>query len=266
MFTGGTIECLFPILGCCTTFHVPFGKGEEVTSPPNILLHLSTTSNHIMGSIGHTTSMDSANRIVNGSFPLHIPKFPDLKTSECENPLGVATEFANKFNEAAKNADADAIVALFQAQSYWRDQLCLSWDFRTVQGPDKIASLLKQSQGEGLRIKSITLDASSAFRSPRAASIGTLHTVSAFLRVKTDVGIGAGVVNLVEDHGVWKVYTLYTYLSELKGHEESAGSRRPTGYEWHDCALNWFDHRTAELNLEDAEPTVLILGLSSNDI
>jgi hypothetical protein len=100
-----------------------------------------------MGSIENTSTMDSANRIENGSFPLRIPNLPDLKTSKCENPLDVATEFVNKFNKAAKDADVDPIVALFQAQSYWRDQLCLSWDFRTVQGPDKIASLLKQTPG-----------------------------------------------------------------------------------------------------------------------
>jgi hypothetical protein len=90
-----------------------------------------------------------------------------------------------------------------------------------------------------------------------------LHTVSAFFRVETDVGRGAGAVNLVQDHGVWKVYTIFTYLLKLDGHEESAGARRPTGYESQNTSINWLDQRTAERNLEDAEPTVLILGVSS---
>jgi hypothetical protein len=218
-----------------------------------------------MGSIEQLNTTDSANRIEPGSYPLSIPNFPDLKTSECGNPLQVTTDFVNTFNEAAKITDINALVGLFQAQAYWRDQLCLSWDFHTVQGPDNIAAILKQSQA-GLHIKSIQLDTSTVFRSPRASTIGTLHTVSAFLKVETDVGRGAGAVNLVQDHGVWKVYTLFTYLVELKGHEESAGPRRPTGYEGHDTSLNWLDQRTAELNFEDAEPAILILGLSSNVI
>jgi hypothetical protein len=212
-----------------------------------------------MGSIENLPAADSANRIEPGSFPLNIPTFPDLNTSECENPIEVATEFVDTFNKAAGNSDIEAIARLFQAQSYWRDQLCLSWDFHTLQGPDRIAALLKQSEG-GLHIKSSKLDTSSALRSPRASNIGALHTVSAFLTLETDVGRGAGVVNLVQDHGVWKVYTLFTYLIELKGHEESVGARRPSGYEGHDTSLNWLDRRNADLKLEDGEPTVLIVG------
>lgn len=70
-------------------------------------------------------------------------------------------------------------------------------------------------------------------------------------------------MRLVFDQGAWKVFTLFTYLKELKGHEESTGKNRPNGVEHgeHISEKNWLDKRKAEQNFEDGlEPTVLIMG------
>lgn len=94
-------------------------------------------------------------------------------------------------------------------------------------------------------------------------SDGKVHTVQAFLTVETDIGRGSGVVRLVQYHGAWKVFTLYTFLRELKGHEEQVGGRRPNGvaHGEHLSRKNWLDRRKAEENFENCEePTVLILG------
>jgi hypothetical protein len=96
-------------------------------------------------------------------------------------------------------------------------------------------------------------------------SDGKVHTVQAFLTVETDIGRGSGIVRLVQDHGAWKVFTLYTFLRELKEHEEQVGGRRPNGvaHGEHLSRKNWLDRRKAEENFEDGEePTVLILGKS----
>lgn len=72
------------------------------------------------------------------------------------------------------------------------------------------------------------------------------------------------MVRLVYDQGTWKAYTLFTYLKELKGHEEGVGKNRPLGVEHgeHVSSLNWLDRRKAEQNFDDGlEPTVLILGM-----
>ena len=212
-----------------------------------------------MGSIDKSTAADVAKHIEPGSFPLDFANFPNLDTSECKNPSEVATAFVDAFNKVAGGSDVSAITELFHPDSFWRDQLCLSWDFHTLQGPKKIATLLEQSKGE-VRVKSIKLDTSSALRSPRPSMVGPLHTVSAFLTIETDVGNGGGVVNLIQDQGVWKVFTLFTYLKELKGHEELTGARRPNGYEGHETSRNWLDDRDAERKLENGGPTVLILG------
>lgn len=131
------------------------------------------------------------------------------------------------------------------------------------QGPENITALLKRS---GTRIKSLALDSSSSLRSPTATVLDAeskLHTVQAFLNVQTDVGQGDGIVRLVQDRGQWKVFTLFTYLKELRGHEETVGRNRPNGVEHgqHTSQKNWLDRREAEEQFEGGlEPTVIIVG------
>ena len=92
---------------------------------------------------------------------------------------------------------------------------------------------------------------------------GKVHIVQAFVNVQTDIGSGDGMVRLVQEQGKWKVFTLFTYLKGLKGHEERTGRNRPNGAEHgeHASQYNWLDRRKMEENFEgDLEPTVIIMG------
>ena len=206
--------------------------------------------------------VQSSDRVEPGSFPLGIANFPIGEASNDAN--AVATQWVDSFNKTI-NSDISSIADVFLPESYWRDQLCLSWDFHTLQGPQKIISLLSKSKS-GPRIKSLTLDKTSELRSPTATvadTEGKTHTVQAFLTVETDVGRGAGLVRLVQEHSTWKVFTLFTFLTELNGYEESIRKQRPLGVQHgeHTSRKNWLDLRNAEENFEDGqEPTVLILG------
>jgi hypothetical protein len=221
-----------------------------------------------MGSVLTQTPVDvpSAERCEPGSFPLRTACFPTVKQSDSVDADAVAAQWVDSFNKALSNPETAGIPRLFLAESYWRDQLCMSWDFHTLQGPEKIADLLKQSKNIS-RIKSFDLDKSSALRSPAASVIdanGVVKAVSASLKIETDVGRGEGLVRLVQDERGWKAFTLFTSLKELKGHEELVGKRRPTGVQHgeHISRKNWLDRRNAEENFEgDEEPVVLILGM-----
>jgi hypothetical protein len=220
-----------------------------------------------MGSIATQPPVEvpSCNRVEPGSFPLTIASFPKVAPPRSTDANSVATQWVESFNKTLASLELAGIPELFLPESYWRDQLCLSWDFHTLHGPEKIVSLLSKSKN-GSRIKSLALDTSSKLRSPTASVLdadGHVHTVQAFLKVDTDVGRGAGLVRLVQENGTWKVFTLFTYLTELKGHEEAVGKKRPNGVEHgeHISRKNWLDRRNAEENFEDGqEPTVLILG------
>ena len=141
----------------------------------------------------------------------------------------------------------------------------MTWDFHTLQGPERISEFIQSSPRESRSIK-LSLDTSSALKVPQALSLGVLKTVQAFLKVETSTGRGEGLVRLVSDindGGRWKALTLFTTLSELKGHEENVGKRRPqgTGSGQEENGRNWKDRLVAQQNFEgDRQPTVLILG------
>lgn len=223
-----------------------------------------------MGSVATQTPVDvpSSERVEPGSFPLRPATLP-IESPPPTDANSIAESWAGSFNKVLRTLQLASISDLFLPESYWRDQLCLAWDFHCLQGPEKIISLLRKSEN-GCRLKSVSLDKSTAFRSPTALSFGSdgkVHIVQAFLTLETDVGHGRGIVRLVHDSGSWKAFTLYTFLEGLKGFEETVGRRRPNGVEHgeHVSRKNWLDRRKAEENFEDGEePTVLILGERTN--
>lgn len=181
-----------------------------------------------------TDDVASHNRIEPGSFPLPIQPLPTSNNTKSENPKATVETWVTSFNTSLGNNDIEGLTNHFLASdSYWRDQLCLSWDFHTLQGREKISSFLEGGKGkEGkVRITKVEIDESSAIHQARNGSIGPLSTVASFLKVETDVGNGGGVVNLVFDEArkEWKAFTLFTFLKELRGYEEKTGERRAYG-------------------------------------
>lgn len=217
-----------------------------------------------MGSIavGSPVEVPSSDRCESGSFPLITAKFPRGTTLKTVDADDTASKWVEAFNKCITNPELATIPDLFLDEGYWRDQLCLSWDFHTLQGPKKIVELLKANSS---RVKSLSLDKSSQVRSPATSSIddGKVPIVQAFLKVQTDVGSGEGHVRLVQENGTWKVFTLFTFLKDLRGFEEAIGMKRPNGVQHgeHRSQQNWLDRRAAEEKFEGGEePTVLILG------
>lgn len=91
---------------------------------------------------------------------------------------------------------------------------------------------------------------------------GHVQGVQTFLTTESDVGRGLGVARLVQQGGKLKVFTLFTSMRELRGHEEAVFGRRPEGVAHGGLPgrKNWQERRAADENYEDSEPTVLILG------
>ena len=213
--------------------------------------------------------LPSSNDRVPGSHALtqvQYPRSDGISTSGLDAEA-IVTEWVSLFNSQL-HFEGPSLSRLFLKGSFWRDLLCLTWDFHTLAGPEKIAALLKTQTAEQ-RIKSLAIDSSSDAGKPSVAPVdfeGTLKGVQSFLTVETDVGRGRGLVRLLpdsEDEGKWKAFTLFTTLQELKEHEELNGERRPTGTEHglYPGRKNWKERRLAEENLAgEAEPAVLIVG------
>lgn len=213
-----------------------------------------------------TVQIPSSNHVVPGAHQLADVSFPKSLDTAPSDLGEVANAWVSSFNSIIESGDVD-VLSLFLKDSYWRDLLCLSWDFHTLHGPEKIEALIKK-QSTNWRIKYLRVDDSSDFRKPKVSSFdfkGAIKGIQSFLTVETDVGKGRGFVRLVqdqEDNMKWKAFTLFTTLEELTGFEALVGERRPTGLEHAKSGpKNWWEMRFFEENfLGDREPAVVIVG------
>lgn len=209
----------------------------------------------------------ASNTKLPGSHSLPTVALPTCNLKELADPEKVALEWIESFNKLLNSGlESFNLSDAFHESAHWRDLLCLSWDFHTLQGCDKITGFAKDFIAKSRTVK-FTLDQSAAYKKPTLIPMdfdGTVKCLQAWLDVETDFGRGRGIVKLVPDHSEWKAFTLFTTLEELKGHEEFIKERRPAGVKdgQDHGGANWKDKRVAEQNFEDGrEPVVLILGV-----
>ena len=210
-------------------------------------------------------------RPVPGSINIAPASFPlPAKTAKSTNPSEIAANFVVAFNDALKSKALLDLSLLFLDNGFWRDHLALTWELRTLQGPPRIYDFLKgaATSRDRFRLQRIDVDALNVVRAPKFAPVdadGEVIGVQFFLNIDTVHGTGQGLVRLVEEAGIWKVFTLYTRLEELKGHEQNIFDRRPVGAEHggKPDRNNWADKRAEALDYVDgSEPAVLVVGMS----
>lgn len=205
-----------------------------------------------------------------GQYHLPAATYPQTISSIPVEVEAVATKWTIFFNQNLQNQDFRSLGNLFFEESYWRDQLCLSWDYHTLHGPQSIRSFLERHP-KGSRLNHLSIDESDLLHRPKIVPIDHNHEISgvqAFLKIETDVGNGKGLVRLLQDEesGNWKAFTLFTAMYELRDHKETVKHRRPSGFD--DTVPgelgereNWQERRVAQENFQgNLEPTVLIIG------
>ncbi|KIK51447.1 hypothetical protein GYMLUDRAFT_78188 [Collybiopsis luxurians FD-317 M1] len=179
----------------------------------------------------------------------------------------VALNWVNSFNKVIGQSDATAVIALFELNGWWRDILALTWNFRTFHGHDRIAKFVQDR----------VISGESGFRDVEVASgegmtpkllipYPDLAWVQFFITFDTTTGSGTGVVRLVPSMSTgalkWKTFILLTAMTGVKGHPEKTGSLRnplPShGF--------WSANRKQELEFNDREPAVLIVGAGQSGL
>ncbi len=158
----------------------------------------------------------------------------------------------DSLNAALSAGDIGAVKDLFATDSYWRDLVAVTWNLKTVEGPDGVADMLT-SQLEHTQPSNFELQAGEM-----PAEEGGVTT--AWVTFETKAGRGWGLMRLKED----RIWTLLTALQELKGYEENRGKRRPMGAE-HGAKKNrssWLELKQAEeASLGyDTQPYTVIVG------
>ena len=209
------------------------------------------------------------NRLEAGSVNVLPAAFPDTKVPEGTDARKVAVDAVTTINKLLAAKDSTGLAGLFIDKGIWRDHLALTWAFHSAQGASEIASLLTEaaSAGSGHFLTKVEIDESEPQRVPAVSQLdvfGKSHSVVVFLTIENSVGTGRGLVRLVPDGsaGSWKIFTFYTVLHELKGHEEPLGARRSLGasHGGGRNMKNWKEQRDEDLEFTATEPSVLILG------
>ncbi|KAL8792033.1 MAG: hypothetical protein Q9195_005374 [Heterodermia aff. obscurata] len=211
----------------------------------------------------------ASNTKLPGSHSLPTVALPTCNLKELADPDEIASGWIKSFNSLLNSGlQRSDFSGAFLESAHWRDLLCFTWDFRTLQGRNKITEFAEDFVAK-TRTVNFTLDQSAAYKKPALIPLdfdGNVKCLQAWLNVETDVGRGRGIVKFVPDASdgdKWKAFTLFTTLEELKGHEELIKERRPAGVKdgQDHGAANWKDKRDAEQKFEDGrEPAVLILG------
>ena len=158
----------------------------------------------------------------------------------------------DSLNAALAAGDIGAVKDLFATDSYWRDLVAVTWNLKTVEGPEGVADMLT-AQLEHTQPSNFELQAGEM-----PAEEGGVTT--AWVTFETKTGRGWGLMRLKDD----RIWTLLTALQELKGYEENRGKRRPMGAE-HGAQKNrssWLERKQAdEASLGyDTQPYTVIVG------
>jgi len=227
-------------------------------------------------------------RVVPGSHNLPPAPWPTvvLPSPRADSDAdSVIQGLLDQLNYSLPKAEHDKIAALFLAEKpensttdngacgFWRDHLMLSWKLRTLKGRDSIARWLKTETLHWNTIQ-FTIDTSSPFRKPKFVDFRPkegVPGVQAFLKVKTLIGWGRGVIRAVkvpnETGGAekWHIWTLFTSLEGIFRHEELTGPKRSKGPKQGEAVgrKTWKELRKAEIEFEGVEgPDVVVIGMS----
>ena len=141
-----------------------------------------------------------------------------------------------KLGKALEQGDIDTAVNLFQADCYWRDLVAFTWNLKTMEGQDQIRDMLT-TQLAAIKPARLRQDENE----PAIAGDGVTE---GWFEFENEVARGHGHIRL--KNGL--IWTLLTTMTELKGHEEPKGLRRPLGAEHgHDPnRRTWKEKREAE--------------------
>ncbi|KAF9874313.1 hypothetical protein CkaCkLH20_08296 [Colletotrichum karsti] len=190
---------------------------------------------------------------------IQLPTFREPPSQSPEEARAIVAAWTDTFNEALASGNIAGFPELFRKDAWIRDFLTLSWDFRTIQGFEKMNEYFQQNLKEtGLRnVRPIEKGTfTPAFRTVAPG----VHWVDSMLDFETNVGRGKGMVRLtLEEDDSWKAYMINFQLRDLKNVHESLGINRPMGYV-DPKGGNWKERRDRQKEFVDEDPVALVIG------
>lgn len=153
----------------------------------------------------------SAAQLIPASYPAATSYVPS-------NIQEIVETWVSSVNLLFSNADYGSLESLFFDESYWRDHLFLSWEFRALRGPQGIRDFLNEPL---FRTRLKGFEVSGAPKYTNIDNNGMVGGIEAITKVESNIGHGQGVIRLMQDNQTkeWKCFTLYTTLRRLQGYQ-----------------------------------------------
>jgi putative flavoprotein involved in K+ transport len=136
-------------------------------------------------------------------------------SDSASTPTQQAAAWLADFGAALDRADIDAALAMFDADSYWRDLVSFTWNITTMEGPEAIRAMLENTLAA-------TRPGGWQIEGEASAAGGVTECWFTF---ETAVARGKGHLRLKGE----RCWTLLTTMTELKGFEEQRGPTRDRG-------------------------------------
>jgi cation diffusion facilitator CzcD-associated flavoprotein CzcO len=174
------------------------------------------------------------------------------------------------FGSALELRDRKALVALFCEESFWRDQISLTWNMCQFWGREDVCAALVEASS---RTKPSNFRTSEKQAPPSRAIFLGREVIEAYLSFDLPYGRGEGFIRLVADEqspfGV-RCYMLGTDLLNLNGVVEELGNRVSRerldpifpihGYKPVLKGQHYAEFSREKMALKDRDPDVLIIG------
>ena len=168
--------------------------------------------------------------------PSDFPVVPVLENEVSINAAEEGIKFFDTFNKAVTSSDWSALGDLFADQSWWKDNLTLTFDKRTIQGKDTIVEAWKELVPTRRPSAFTVRDASSSMEmvetqaaftrfSPEFATLDVPFTFNTEGPSSTCVGIA----KLIPHGEKWKVWILTTAIHSLTSHPFASLPRTSPG-------------------------------------
>jgi len=204
------------------------------------------------------------------TLPQLSKSLPDVVVTEIQSPKEVVQRWLTAFQAAFDSGRAANVAALFHEDGWFRDHLAMSWDFRTLRGPSKIAQFLEPLLGKA-KLHSLKIQESGKFAPNKQEPISGLEWVESMFSFDTGAGSGKGMVRLVAlQNGSWKAHMVYTALQDLHGCVEAEGEHRPHGgnnsLKGGVSEGNWYERRQRQKKFMDEQPQVLLIGAGQSGL
>ncbi|KAL2820756.1 hypothetical protein BJX63DRAFT_380218 [Aspergillus granulosus] len=193
---------------------------------------------------------------------IQLPSTPALHRAP--EPRALAQQWITDFEVLLRTNDFSKLSSLFHEESWWRDNLSLTWDLRSIQNLSSIQNFLADNQPRA-QLSAFRLQHEGKCQPKLETPAPGLTWVSSMFLFETATGRGSGMIRLTQDQdGVWKAYAIYTSLQELKNMEEPVGARRAYGTtETMPGGLaqgTWIERRKRQIHFDEEEPAALIVG------